>query len=264
MTLRAPFLRILLHFAGAALLWQLTTPAAQAQGRWVVDKEFSLAWWQVSPHLNHLWATTCPEEPSWRPGEGRSGGWNIDPELKTESKTGYQNVADTIHVPLYPRTKVESECTESVSGWVALPDTVRWTNIRGQVAVRLEPLVSGHDQRDAFMRRSILQTTRYRDARFTLDSVIGVTRQDDTLRGTGIGTFTLREVSQPMTAQLVAWREAGGLRVLSKLRIPAKSLVPVYGVSQFALGLGVGTKIWQDLFAGVDMILRPEGAPAGN
>lgn len=265
MTLRAPSLQMLPRIIAVALLWQLVAASnAPAQARWTVVEPLSLAWWQVSPHLNHLWATTCPEEPSWRPGEGRSSGWNIDPELVTESKTGYQNVADTIHVPLYPRQKIEAECTKSVSGWVSLPDTVSWKGTRGQVAVKLAPLVSGHDQRDAYMRRSILQTTRYRDARYTLDSVVDVTRQADTLHGTGYGTFTLREVSQPMTTDLVAWPEAGGLRVMSKLRLPAKDLVPVYGVSKFALGLGVGTRIWQDLFAGVDMLLKPEGSPAGN
>src|SRR5882672_8525183 len=50
----------------------LTGPAAaHAQMRWVVDSRSSLAWWQVSPNLNHLWATTCPGDSSWRPGEGR-------------------------------------------------------------------------------------------------------------------------------------------------------------------------------------------------
>jgi hypothetical protein len=56
------------------------------------------------------------------------------------------------------------------------------------------------------------------------------------------------------------WREAGGLRVTSKIRIPAKDLVPEWGLSKFALGLGIGTKIWYDLFIGADMLLRPEGA----
>jgi hypothetical protein len=252
--------------AGALVGLFIAVAGAQGQERWSVVTRSSLSWWQVSPHLNHLWATTCPEEPTWRPGEGRSGGWNIDRDLKTESRTGYQNVADTVHVPLYPRGAVDPDvrCSDAVSGWAVLSDTVGWKRVSGEIAVNADALMSGHDQRDAYMRRAILQTSRFREVKFRLDSVINVTRQGDTLRGTGIGTFTLRDVSQPMNAALVAWPEAGGLRVLGKIRIPARSLVPVYGVSQFALGLGVGTKIWQDLFAGVDMVLRPEGARSGN
>ena len=258
--LRSRWLREMLWRAGvvAPLCLPTAVGSAAAQGRWTVDPKLSLAWWQVSPHLNHLWATSCPEEPSWRPGEGRSGGWTIDPELKTASRTGHQNVADTIHVPLYPRKKVETACTEAVRGEVDLPDTVGWRGAAGNVAVSADRLISGHDQRDAYARSAVLQATRFRTINFRLDSVVNVTRQADTLHGTGIGVFTLLQVSQPMTAELVAWPEAGGLRVLSKLRIPVRQLVPVYGVSSFALGLGVGTRIWQDLFAGVDMVLRRE------
>jgi len=243
---------------GAPVCLVAAVASAPAQAQWTVDPKFSLAWWQVSPHLNHLWATSCPEEPSWRPGEGRSGGWTINPELKTASRTGYQNVADTIHVPLYPRKRIETVCTEAVHGQVTLPDTVRWRGATGTVAVSADKLISGHDQRDAYARGAVLQANRFRTIRFTLDSVVNVTRQADTLRGMGIGQFKLLAVTQPMAAELVAWPEAGGLRVLSKLRIPVRQLVPVYGVSSFALGLGTGTRIWQDLFAGVDMLLRRE------
>ena len=258
--MRSRRLRSTLRRAGVGALSCLLTGVAnaQAQTRWLVDPKLSLAWWQVSPHLNHLWATSCPEEPSWRPGEGRSGGWTINPELKTASRTGYQNVPDTIHVPLYPRTRIETVCTEAVHGQVSLPDTVQWRGATGKVAVSADMLISGHDQRDAYARGAVLQANRFRTINFTLDSVVNVTRQADTLRGTGLGVFTLRDVSRPMAAELVAWPEAGGLRVFSKLRIPVRQLVPVYGVSSFALGLGVGSRIWRDLFAGVDMLLRRE------
>ena len=46
----------------AALLGMLPTVGAQAQVVWVADPKSSLAWWQVSPHYNQLWATTCPWE----------------------------------------------------------------------------------------------------------------------------------------------------------------------------------------------------------
>src|SRR5918999_1536093 len=99
----------------------IAAAGAQAQTRWTVDPKLSLAWWQVSPHLNHLWATTCPEEGSWRPGEGRSGGWAINRDLRTPysgGTTGDQAVADTINIPLYPRGKVETVCTQAGQGAV--------------------------------------------------------------------------------------------------------------------------------------------------
>ena len=53
----------------AALVGLLTAVAgAPAQTAWTVDPKASLAWWQINPHLGHLWATTCPQEPSWKPG----------------------------------------------------------------------------------------------------------------------------------------------------------------------------------------------------
>src|SRR5437879_2832266 len=85
----------------AALVGLLTVAAAaQAQTRWTVDSRSSLAWWQMSPNLNHLWATTCPEEPSWRPGENRSGGWHIDPKLKLPGSRGGPEVVQVgAHLP---------------------------------------------------------------------------------------------------------------------------------------------------------------------
>src|SRR6266853_2667034 len=106
MTVRSHALhRLLRHTLAAPLagLGLLTVvAAAHAQVRWTIDPKTSIAWWQMSPNLNHLWATTCPGDPSWRPGEGRSSGWNINPKLKLP-RTGYANVDDTVHVPLFPR-----------------------------------------------------------------------------------------------------------------------------------------------------------------
>jgi hypothetical protein len=238
---------------------------ARAQTRWLVDSKLSLAWWQMSPHLNHLWATTCPEEPSWRPGEGRSGGWAIDKKLRTVysgGTTGDQAVADTINVPLYPRPKAETKCTEAVAGELIVGDTTRWQSVRGLVVVKGAALVSGEHRRDAYARDAVLQTSRYPDIRFTIDSLVNVTRQADTLSGTALGVFTFHGAAQPMTATVRSWPVAGGRRVLAKFRIPAKRLTKDYGLSKFALGLGVGTKIWQDAFAGVDVLLRSEAPGA--
>jgi polyisoprenoid-binding protein YceI len=233
---------------------------AQAQTRWAVDPKASLAWWQISPHLNHLWATTCPEEPSWRPGEGRSAGWIIDGSVRSASKTGFQNVADTVNVPLYPRPKVHSVCTEAVEGVVLVADTVTWRVLRGAVDVKTAKLVTGESRRDAYARSAILHSDRYPHVRFTVDSIVGMTRQADTLRGTALGVLSLHGATKPMTAAVRAWPEGGGMRVLAKVRVPARELVPEYGMSKFALGLGIGTKIWQDLFMGVDLLLRQQAA----
>jgi polyisoprenoid-binding protein YceI len=241
---------------------------AQAQVRWSVDPKYSFAWWQMSPHMNHLWATTCPEEPSWRPGEGRSSGWVINDSLRTVYDKGMQgdaNVEDTINVPLYPRPvgKVETVCTEAVTGQFVLGDTLRWQNIRGRVAVKADALITGENQRDRFARGAVLQTNRFPEIKFTLDSVMNVTRQGDTLVGKALGTFTLHGVAKPKTVDVRAWPEAGGRRVQARFRMPVKELTSEYGFSKFALGLGVGTKIWRNAFMGVDMILRSDAA-TGN
>lgn len=179
-------------------------------------------------------------------------------------KHGYANVNDTTIVPLYPRPAVSSVCTEAVLGEIIVADTVAWRGVRGEVAVNAATLITGEDRRDAFTRQSILETTRYPEIRFRVDSVVGVTRQADTLRGTAVGMFSLRHVTRPMTASVRAWPEAGGMRVMAKFRIPAPDLTEEWALSRFALGLGVVTKIWYDLFMGVDLVLRPQATPAGN
>jgi polyisoprenoid-binding protein YceI len=241
------------------------TASAHAQTRWVVEPKASLAWWQVNPHLNHLWATTCPEEPSWRPGEGRSGGWTINPGLK-EARGGYAVASDTTQIPLYPRPKVRAICSEGMTGELVIPDTVNWRGVRGKIIVQAEKLIGGDARRDAYARDAILDANRYREITFVIDSVVNVSRKADTVRGAVVGVFTLRNVSQPARATFRAWRDAGtgGQRVLAKFKVNADDLVPVWGLSKSALGLGVGVRIWQDLYMGTDMVLRPEGAPARN
>jgi hypothetical protein len=242
----------------AALLCLVAVPAAaMAQARWAVVPRASLAWWQVSPNLNHLWATTCPQEPTWRPGEGRSGGWSITQGFRP-SKYGYAAVADTINVPLYPRWDAQPVCTEAVTGFVTVADTAHWRGVQGEISVRAEALITGHEDRDAYTRGAILQTNRYPDILFIVDSVVNVTHAGDTLRGTAVGLFSLRDVVKPMTAAVQAWPEPAGLRVLAKFRVLAPELISEYGLSKFALGLGVGAHIWQHLFMGVDLVLRPE------
>lgn len=209
----------------------------------------------MDPHLGHLWATTCPQEPSWRPGEGRSTGWSLGTGFPAEYEG---NASDTINVPRYPRYEALPLCTDAVEGQVIITDQARWQGVRGQVKVRADSLVTGQSARDVYARQAVLLTNRYPDIRFAIDSVVIKTRTADTLIGTALGVFTLLEVSRPTSAAVQAWPEAGGLRVLAKFRLPIDSLVPVYGFSKFALGLGVGTNIWKHLFMGVDVVLRAE------
>jgi len=238
-----------------ALLGFLTTVVNAPAQTWSVDPKASLGWWQIDPHLGHLWATTCPEEPSWKPGAGRSSGFGSNPALMDPREGA---VSDTVHVPIYPRHRARAVCTEAVAGQVVLPDTVTWRGAHGQVTVKAEALVTGLAIRDNFARSNVLETTRYPDARFTFDSVVDVTRRADTIRGTAVGRVLLHGVEKPTRAAFRAWPELGGTRVLAKLRVSAKDMTQVFQLSYAALGLGVATNIWQNLFMGVDMVLRRE------
>lgn len=231
--------------------------AATAQVRWVVESKSSLAWWQINPHMNHLWGTTCPQEPSWRPAEGRSTGWSFAQWLATPVD-GDLSTSDSLHVPLYPRYEARDICSEAVRGEVVAPDTVAWRGAKGSVVVNPDHLVSGLEQRDKYTREKILETARYPEIRFGIDSLIAIERQADTLLGTAVGTLSLHGVDRNLTGHVRAWPEGGGLRVQGRFRIPAQWITKEFGMSSRALGLGVGFRIWQDLFMGVDLLMRRE------
>ena len=228
--------------------------AAHAQGRWAVDPKESLAWWQVNPNLNHLWATTCPSDPDWRPGQGRSSGWNIHPNLKLP-RYGYANVEDTVHVPLFPRHAVRSLCVEAVRGEVVVADSVHWHGVRGTVAVQGDALITGERMRDAMMHQA-LETAQYPEIQFTLDSLVGVSKQGDTLRSSAVGTLLLRDLRRPVRAAVQAFPDGGGMRVLAKWRMPATDLIQLTPMLHY-MGLGVNVNLWKDFFMGADLVFRP-------
>jgi YceI-like protein len=232
---------------------------AVAQTRWIVDPKVSLVWWQMSPHLNHLWATTCPEELSWRPGENRSSGWHINPRLKLP-EVGFGNVDDTVNVPLYPRDEVQPVCSEAVQGQVLLPDTMTWQGASGEVAVTADALVSGQAMRDVLMHQ-VMDTHKFPKIRFTLDSLVGLTRQGDALVGSAVGTLTVRGMQEPITAEVKAFPDAGGMRVLAKWRMPADALRALVPKLRY-LSLGANTNIWHDFFMGADLVFHAEEAGA--
>ena len=240
--------------AGVGLL--AAAAALPAQTHWTIDPKTSLAWWQVSPHLNHLWATTCPQEPSWRPGEGRSSGWKA--EVDVPGGTG--NVDDTVDVPIHPRHKVRSVCRDAVAGAVHLPDSVRWRGARGQVTVRADALLMGEAMRDVMMHQ-VLETAQFPEIQFSLDSLVQVTRQADTLVASAVGTLTVHGRSMTIAAPLKAFPDGGGMRVLAKWRMPAWALNDLTPRLK-SLGLGVSTNIWHFFFMGADLVFRPEGAAA--
>lgn len=236
---------------------------AQAPIRLTVDSKSSLAWWQVSPHLGHLWATTCPAEPTWRPGEGHGVGWI----LGTGSRAPQQDQHggnDTTAIPLYPRFIPLPVCGEAVTGEVRAADAVRWDRVAGEVVVKAEALVMGETRRDAFARKSVMEVRRYPDIRFTIDSLVSVTRQADTVRGTAVGVFRFHGVSTPMAVPVRAWPEAGGLRAQAKFSVPAQDLVEKFGLSRVALDMGVKAWVWRDLYMGIDVVLRASPDTTGG
>jgi polyisoprenoid-binding protein YceI len=258
--------RVTRTLAPLALALGLLTVAfarAHAQVTWTPDAKSSLAWWQINPHMNHLWASTCPQEPSWRPGEGRSGGWSITQAFRPP-KQGEAAVSDTTIIPLYPRRRARSVCTPSVEGRLQVADTTNWRGVSGWITVKAVDLVNDGASRDEYTRKSVLEVHSNPLIKFQIDSVVGVTVVRDTLRGTAVGSFSFRGVTQPMTAAVRSFNDPLGRRVVGKFHFPAQDLIKVYGVSGLILGMGVATRIWYDIWGGVDLVLRPGEPSASN
>jgi len=232
----------------------LNAPVPPTAARWIVDPSTSLVWWQMSPNLGHLWATTCPADPSWRPGEGRTPGWSM--RMPDRSTTGLWDVEDTVHVPLYPRRKVRHLCAEAVRGEI-LGDTTQWRGVHGTVSIRSEALVAGEAMRDVMMHE-VLEADRYPEIVFTLDSVVGPVRTGDTVFATALGAMTVRDQRRPVTAAIRVFPDSGRERVLAKWRMPALVLRDLTPALEH-LSLGLDTRVWKDFFLGADLELRPAG-----
>ena len=257
---RSRSLHTLLRRTAAAALLCLLTALGNAQAQsWTVDPKASLAWWQIDPHMNHLWGTTCPQEPSWRPGEGRAGGWSTEEAMNAKTlKTGFSTVSDTTHVPLYPRRRVRFVCSEAIEGKIMVPDTIKWRGTHGQVVIKAKDLVTGEGMRDTYERDAVLGVSSYPDIKISIDSIVGVSRKGDTVNATAVGAWTLRGVTKPFSTPVKAYPEAGGTRILGKFSIPVKMLVTDFNVYKRSLGLGVMMDIWKTLFMGVDLLVRSE------
>lgn len=171
---------------------------------------------------------------------------------------GFSDRSDTVNVPLYPRRRVRFVCTEAIRGEIVLPDTVRWRGAHGQIVINAKALVTGENLRDQYQYHSVLGVNVHPDMKFTLDSIVDMTRRGDTLRGTAVGTWELRGVTKPLRARVTAYPAAGGTRVLAKFGIPVNTLTSDYGVYKRNLGLGVYMGIWKTLFMGVDLLLHTD------
>jgi hypothetical protein len=127
--------------------------------------------------------------------------------------------------------------------------------------VKPDALVTGQAMRDNAMHR-VLQTAQFPDIRFTLDSLVGLTKQADTLFCSAVGSLIVREVPHPTTADVKAFPEAGGMRVLAKWRVSAGMLQIELVPKLHYMGLGANTLIWHDFFMGADLVFRPEATAA--
>jgi hypothetical protein len=161
MRLFLPFARCGFRVTCAAAAWMLSAQDAESQVRWEVVPNASIAWWQVDPHLNHLWASTCPQDVSWRPGAERTGGEQIDYGLPLP-KAGFANTVDTVPMPAYPRLgQAEPVCNEAVTGSLTVGDSAHWGAVRGVLRVLGEDLETGNARRNAFASRAVRETHRY-------------------------------------------------------------------------------------------------------
>lgn len=222
----------------------IQTSVAQAQSSFTVDGHSSLAWWQITQPRARLWGTTCPQDPTWQPGEGGS---------RSSPLVGFK-VADSVHARHLLRLP-KSACGGGVDGTVEVADTAGWRGAHGTIVLRADALVTGQDMRDVYARRAVLQTSTYPEIRFTIDSLTQV-QGSETIRALAVGTFEFHGRTQPMTVPIIASRQAGELRVRAQFEIPVKALVEKYGVPKTALGLATDRGVWDGIRVGIDVVMR--------
>lgn len=234
------------------LITAIGLTAQTSEARWVVDPVRSLAWWQVDPNYGHLWATTCPGEPSWQAGEGRSAGFNFKKDPKIS-----QSERHSAKIPLWPRDSVRPLCRRAVRGEFVTLDPRMWTGVHGAIRVVADSLTMGANMRDAYMHHAVLNTDTHPELRFTVDSLVQLqTGTGDTLRAVAVGTFEVHGVRQAISAPVVAWPEGEGLRVQAQFGVSAKAMTDTYNMSRYALSMGVVLSRWNTLHMGVDLYFR--------
>jgi len=251
-------LRYLLPLAAVGLLAAWSGARAGHETTYKVDPLSSIAWWQVVPHLNRLWSTTCPEERSWLPPAGHDAGGEDASEI---GKPTWKSTDTTqVPIPLLPRYRVRAVCNrKAVHGELVAPDTATWKGAHGDVSVDETAFTQGETWDDDYRNTAIMNAQKFPEISYKIDSIVDVTTSGDTLRALTVGTFTMHGVSQPLSVHVYATHEAGGLRVRGRWFIPSTDLVDVYHMSSMALGFGVGNRIWKLFSMGIDVVMRPEG-----
>jgi hypothetical protein len=254
---RASVAGALLLVSCAALGSALAAQSARG-GRWSIKARESLAWWQVEPNYGHLWATTCPGDPSWSAGESRSSGYAYrDEGIAVSAKLGTR-------IPLFPRGKVTPVCNDAIHGDITIADSVNWRGISGTITIDAEKLTTGADFRDAYAQKAVLKSHAYPSITFAIDSLTEVHVEGDTIRATGVGVLTLIGKAHAKSGRVVAWRVPEGLRVRAQLQVPAKDMITVFGMSKFALNMGVVLGRWDTLYMGIDLILKSPSVGADD
>ena len=238
-----------------AMLVALVAHQAQSQQviRYNVHGPTSLAWWQIDPNYGHLWASTCPNDPNWQAGEGRSEGARINRGTRKEHVASASN-SRVRDIPMYPRVDVHPVCRQAVRGGFITEDTIRWSGVRGEIVVLPDSLDTGLEMRSTYARRAIFETHKFREIRFVVDS-LGAVQPGDTVQAVAHGTLQLHGVHRRISAPVKAWREPRGLRVQTQFSFPADDLAKVYQMSKTALAMGTSLGRWNTVHMGVDMIM---------
>jgi hypothetical protein len=239
-----------LMLAMVVLVWPNSLKAQTAA--YTLDLDRSSAWWQIDPHFGHLWASTCPLDPSWQPGEGHSAGYYINYATRPKIATTHENEKK---IPLFPRKTVRPNCRHAVKGAFTVTDTVGYKGTKGYVILLADSLETGADHRNAFAHKYVYDAVVFPEIRFTVDSLSAVQVSGDTINAVAVGTFEFRGVTKATRVQIVGNRDKSGLRIRGTFAMPAADMERNYGVSKYAMGAGVGLKLWDTLFMGIDVIL---------
>ena len=264
MSIQRTVMQPLTRLASALTLLSVTmgVQQASAQSSMTIDKQRSLVWWQIDPHFGHLWASSCPKDPSWQPGEGHSAGHYLNYAARPRIST---NKASEARIPLFPRRTVRANCRQAVSGSFTVADANRWTGFKGNIILRPDSIDTGADFRNDFAKKYVYGTNTHPTITFQIDSLTSVTVSGDTVNAVAVGTFQLRGVQKQTRVQVRGVQEPSGMRVRGMFAMPSHELRDRYGVSQWALGAGVGLKLWDTLFMGFDLILLPtDGTSPGT
>ncbi len=229
-------------------------PLIGGSTRFAVDQTTSLAWWQMNPNYGHLWASTCPGDPSWSAGEGHGNGFGLTDVMKKTRVSAYMDY----RIPLYPRLAVNPVCRKAVTGEITLNAAGALSSAHGKIEINSDSLETGSSMRNKFQRHSVFGN--YTRITFQLDSIGDFDQAADTLKGIAKGSWTLHGVSKPLYFPVVMYRDAtGGVRVIGKTTTFPRVLLEEYKMSKMALGAGVGMNLWKELHFGFDLIFKPAG-----